>query len=185
MNEKKEEISRRVAIIGYSFRFPGQDDANFWQNLLDGKDLVSEVDSKRWAMDTYRHPSKKQPGCSYTFSAGSIGDVSTFDAHFFGISPREASSMDPQQRLLLELSWEALENAGIKPSSVRSSNSGVYIGIASTDYSFRFADDLAAIDSSFATGITASIAANRISYSFDFRGPSIAIDTACSSSMVA
>ncbi|MCP3669547.1 MAG: type I polyketide synthase [Gammaproteobacteria bacterium] len=180
-----KDIKRQIAVIGHSFRFPGQDDANFWQNLLDGKDLVTKVDPERWAMETYHHPNKKQPGKSYTFSAGSIGDAAAFDAHFFGISPREASSMDPQQRLLLELSWEALENAGIKPSSVRSSNSSVYIGIASSDYSYRLTDDIAAIDSSFATGNTASIAANRISYVFDFRGPSMAIDTACSSSMVA
>ena len=178
-------MGRRVAIIGYSFRFPGQDDANFWQNLLNGRDLVTEVDPNRWPKEAFQHPNKKQLGCSYTFSAGSIGDVSTFDAAFFGISPREAASMDPQQRLLLELSWEAFENSGIKPSSVRGSSSGVYIGIASTEYSYRFADDLAAIDSSFVTGNVLSIAANRISYVFDLHGPSMAIDTACSSSMVA
>lgn len=93
--------------------------------------------------------------------------------------------MDPQQRLLLELSWEAIENTGIKPSSLRGSDCGVYVGIASTDYAFRLADDLAAVDSSVATGITSSIAANRISYIFDLRGPSLAIDTACSSSLIA
>jgi phthiocerol/phenolphthiocerol synthesis type-I polyketide synthase C len=93
--------------------------------------------------------------------------------------------MDPQQRLLLEMSWEAIENSGIKPSSLRASRCGVYIGIASADYSYRMADDLAVVDSTTATGNTASIAANRISYVFDLRGPSMAIDTACSSSMVA
>ena len=178
-------MDRRVAIIGYSFRLPGQDDKNFWQNLLDGRDLITEVDHKRWAFEAFQHPDKKQPGCSYTFSAGSIGDVSTFDAGFFGVSPREAALMDPQQRILLELSLEALENSGIKPSLIRGSSSGVYVGIASADYAYRFADDLAAIDSSFATGNTASIAANRISYVFDLHGPSMAIDTACSSSLVA
>lgn len=93
--------------------------------------------------------------------------------------------MDPQQRLLLEMSWESLENSGIKPSTLRGSRCGVFIGIASTDYSYRLADDLAIIDASVATGNTASIAANRISYVFDLCGPSMAIDTACSSSMVA
>ena len=93
--------------------------------------------------------------------------------------------MDPQQRLLLEMTWEALENAGIRPSKLRGSACGVFIGIASTDYSYRFADDLAAIDSSFATGNTASIAANRLSYIYDLHGPSMAIDTACSSALVA
>ncbi|BBP04808.1 polyketide synthase [Sulfuriferula plumbiphila] len=152
---------------------------------MNGRDLVTEVDPERWAQDTFRHPNKNHPGTSYTFAAGSIGDISTFDAGFFGISPREAALMDPQQRLLLEMSWEALENSGIKPSTLHGSQCGVFIGIASADYSYRLADDLAAVDSSVATGNTASIAANRISYVLDLRGPSMAIDTACSSSMVA
>ena len=108
-----------------------------------------------------------------------------FDAGFFGISPREAALMDPQQRMLLEMSWEALENSGVKPSTIRGSQCGVFIGIASADYSYRLADDLSAVDSTVATGNTASIAANRISYTLDLQGPSMAIDTACSSSMVA
>lgn len=176
---------KRVAIIGASFRLPGTDPDRFWQDLLDGRDLVTEVDPSRWARDRFFHPRKNHPGTSYTFAAGSIGNVAGFDAHFFGISPREAAFMDPQQRLLLELSWEALENAGAKPSSLRGSRCGVFIGIASADYSYRLADDLAVIDASVATGNTASIAANRISYVFDLRGPSMAIDTACSSSLVA
>ena len=93
--------------------------------------------------------------------------------------------MDPQQRLLLELAWEALENAGIRPSTLRGSRSGVFIGVATTDYAYRLADDLASIDASTVTGNTASIAANRLSYVFDLHGPSMAIDTACSSSLVA
>lgn len=178
-------MTKRVAITGFSFRFPGTNSSQYWQDLLDGRDLVTEVDPERWAQDSFLHPNKNHPGTSYTFAAGSIGDISTFDAGFFGISPREAALMDPQQRLLLEMSWEALENSGIKPSTLRGSQCGVFIGIASADYSYRLADDLAAIDSSVATGNTASIAANRISYVLDLRGPSMAIDTACSSSMVA
>lgn len=176
---------KKIALVGYSFRFPGTTRSRFLNDLLSGADLVSEVDAERWALETFRHPDRAHPGTSYTFAAGSLGDVSGFDAGFFGISPREAAQMDPQQRLLLELSWEAFEHAGIKPSSLKGSPCGVYIGIASADYSYRFADDLAAIDSSFATGNTASIAANRLSYFFDLRGPSMAIDTACSSSLVA
>ena len=146
---------------------------------------MSEVASDRWSQEVFLHPNKKHPGTSYTFAAGSIGDISMFDAAFFGISPREAAQMDPQQRLLLEMSWEALENSGIVPSSLHGSRCGVYIGIASADYSYRLADDLTAVDSSISTGNTASIAANRISYIFDLSGPSMAIDTACSSSLVA
>ena len=178
-------MTGRVAITGYSFRMPGTSTSQYWQDLLDRRNLVTEVDSRRWAQDTFLHPRRSHPGTSYTFAAGSLGDITTFDAAFFGISPREAALMDPQQRLLLEMSWEALENSGIKPSSLRGSRCGVYMGIASADYSYRMADDLAVVDSTTATGNTASIAANRISYAFDLRGPSMAIDTACSSSLVA
>jgi len=178
-------MKRKIAVVGMSFRFPGTSAEQYWPDLLSGKDLVTSVDPTRWAQETFRHPSKSHAGTSYTYAAGSIGDVSTFDAGFFGISPREAAQMDPQQRLLLEMSWEAFENAGIKPGAVKGSKCGVYIGISSTDYAYRFADDLGAIDSTVATGNTASIAANRISYVFDLRGPSMALDTACSSSLVA
>ncbi len=178
-------MQKKIAILGYSFRFPGTNRHDYWKHLLDGRDLVTEVESERWAMETFRHPDKSHPGTSYTFAAGSIGDVSKFDADFFGISPREAALMDPQQRLLLEMGWEALENAGIKPSSMRGSACGVYIGIASNDYAYRLADDLNAVDASTATGVTSSIAANRLSYVLDLHGPSMALDTACSSSLVA
>jgi acyl transferase domain-containing protein/NADPH:quinone reductase-like Zn-dependent oxidoreductase/acyl carrier protein/NADP-dependent 3-hydroxy acid dehydrogenase YdfG len=176
---------RKVAIVATSFRMPGTTPAQFWDDLLAGRDLVTQVDSSRWSTAAYLHPSKSHPGTAYTFAAGSIGDVKGFDAGFFAISPREAALMDPQQRLLLEMSWETFENAGIRPSTVRGSQTGVYIGIATVDYSWRLADDIAAVDSSFATGNTSSIAANRLSYFYDLRGPSMAIDTACSSSLVA
>lgn len=178
-------MTRRIAITGYSFRMPGTSTATYWQDLLAGRDLVGTVDPQRWALETFLHPRKDHPGTTYTFAAGSIGDVTTFDAAFFGISPREAALMDPQQRLLLEMCWETLENSGIRPSRLRGSRCGVFIGIASADYSYRMADDLAVADSTMATGNTASIAANRISYVLDLRGPSMAIDTACSSSLVA
>ncbi len=178
-------MKRKIAVVGMSFRFPGTDTGKYWADLLGGQNLVSSVESTRWAQETFRHPNKNHPGTSYTFSAGSIGDVSGFDAAFFGISPREAAQMDPQQRLLLEMSWEAFENSGIKPSAVKGTSCGVFIGISSADYAYRFAEDLGAIDSTVATGNTASIAANRISYVFDLRGPSMALDTACSSSLVA
>lgn len=176
---------KRVAILGTSFRMPGTTPAEFWPMLLAGKNLVTEVAADRWSKDAFWHPDRSNRGTSYTFAAGSIGDIAGFDASFFGISPREAAQMDPQQRLLLEMSWEAFENAGVVPASIRGSDTGVYIGISSTDYSFRFAEDMAALDAASATGTTASIAANRLSYCFDLRGPSLAVDTACSSSLVA
>jgi phthiocerol/phenolphthiocerol synthesis type-I polyketide synthase C len=178
-------MKKQVAIIGTAFRFPSTDSSRYWDDLLQGSDLVTTVEDGRWAKDTFLHPHKSNPGTSYTFAAGSIGDIAGFDAGFFGISPREAAQIDPQQRLLLEMSWEAFENAGVKPSSLRGSSCGVFVGISSADYAYRMADDMAAIESSTATGNTQSIAANRLSYFFDLHGPSMAIDTACSSSLVA
>lgn len=178
-------MRRKVAIIGASFRFPGSTSATFWQNLLEGHDFITQVDPSRWSRDAFFHPDKANPGTAYTLAAGTLGDISTFDAGFFSISPREAAIMDPQQRLLLELGWEVFENAGVKPSSVRGSNCGVYLGIASTDYAYRLSHDLSLVDASTATGNTFSIAANRLSYFYDLHGPSMAVDTACSSSLVA
>lgn len=178
-------MKNRVALIAYSVRFPGTDTQRFWGDLLAKKDLVTHVDSSRWSQDTFFHPDKRHPGTSYSFAAGSIGDVSGFDAAFFGISPREASQMDPQQRILLELAWETLENAGIAPSALRGSDCGIYLGLSNVDYAYRMLDDFAAIEAGAATGMVSSIATNRMSYIFDWHGPSISIDTACSSALVA
>jgi phthiocerol/phenolphthiocerol synthesis type-I polyketide synthase C len=175
----------RIAVVGCAYRMPGVGEAGLWEALIAGKDLVSCVESGRWAQEAYLHPRKSEPGTSYTFAAGSIGDVSGFDAAFFGISPREAEQMDPQQRLLLEMCWETFEHAGIRPSSLRGTRCGVYVGLSSVDYAYRRADDLGSIDATTMTGSTGSIAANRLSYVFDLRGPSMTIDTACSSSLVA
>ncbi|MDN7142930.1 SDR family NAD(P)-dependent oxidoreductase [Pseudomonas sp. JQ170] len=176
---------RQVAIVGCSFRFPGSTTSSFWQNLMAGRDLVTQVDTSRWDHAEFLHPDKANPATSYTFAAGTLGDVSAFDAGFFNISPREAAVMDPQQRMLLEMCWETFENAGVKPSSLRGSNCGVYLGIAAVEQAYRLVEDMASIDAATATGNTMSIAANRLSFFYDLRGPSMAIDTACSSSLVA
>ena len=127
---------KRVAILGMSFRLPGSTRESFWSDLLAGKNLVTQVATDRWAQESYWHPRKSHAGTSYTFAAGSIGDVSAFDAGFFGISPREAAQIDPQHRLLLEQSWESMENAGIRPSSLGGSSCGVFVGVSTIDYSF-------------------------------------------------
>ena len=176
---------RQVAIVGQSFRFPGGPPSSYWGNLLAGRDLVTSLDPARFAAAAFGHPDPHHAGTSYSFAAGVIDHVGDFDAAFFGMSPREAALVDPQQRLLLEMGWEALENAGIPPRTLRGSDAGVYIGIASADYSYRLIDDLAALDAPAATGNAGSIAANRLSWFFDLHGPSMAIDTACSSSLVA
>src|SRR5262252_2455631 len=175
-----------IAIVGASCRFPEADDLEgFWRLLVSGHDAVSEVDERRWSTRFYYHPSRSEPGKSYTWCAGLIGDVDLFEPSFFGISPREAVQMDPQQRLLLELVWHAFEDAGIPPSKMSGSAVGIYIGASSTDYSDLRLGDPASADSYFMTGSTLSILANRISYIFDLHGPSLTIDTACSSSLVA
>src|SRR6516165_5338954 len=168
-----------IAIVGASCRFPGAENLDgFWQLLASASDAVSEVDAQRWSTRFYHHPNRAEPGKSYTWSAGLITGVDLFEPSFFGISPREAAQMDPQQRLLLELVWHALEDAGIPPSKFSGSPAGVYVGASATDYSDLRLGDPAGADSYFMTGSTLSILANRISYVFDLRGPSLAIDTA-------
>ena len=119
---------RSIAVIGFAYRLPGVGGNGLWEALSQGKDLVTSVEATRWSQDRNFHPNKNEPGCSYTFAAGSIGDIAGFDAGFFGISPREAEQMDPQQRLLLEMSWEAFESGGIKPSAFQGSRCAVFIG---------------------------------------------------------
>lgn len=176
-----------IAIVGIAFRFPGDlaDNSSLWKALTQKKDLVTQVPDDRWANSEFRHPKRSEPGRSITFSAGVLSRIDEFDAGFFGISPREAAWLDPQQRLLLELSWEAMENAGVPPSTLSGTDCAVYVGISSLDYGTRGLDDLASMSSHSMTGNTLSIAANRLSYVFDLHGPSLAVDTACSSSLVA
>jgi len=182
-----EFSSGGIAIVGVAFRFPGDlgDEKSFWQTLKNGRDVVSQIDQKRWSVNELQHPKRSEPERSLTFSAGVLSHIDEFDAEFFGISPREAAWLDPQQRLLLELAWEAMENGGIAPSSVAGSDCAVYVGISGVDYGMRAMDDLSAMSAHSMTGNTLSLAANRLSYYFDLRGPSAAVDTACSSSLVA
>src|SRR5438034_1572421 len=175
-----------IAIVGASCRFPGAEDLEaFWRLLACGGDAVSEIDPQRWSTRFFYHPDRNEPGKSYTWAAGLISGIDLFEPSFFGISPREAAQMDPQQRLLLELTWHAFEDAGIPTGKISGSNTGVYIGASTTDYSDLRLGDPASSDSYFMTGNTLSVLANRISYVFDLRGPSLTVDTACSSSLVA
>jgi acyl transferase domain-containing protein/NADPH:quinone reductase-like Zn-dependent oxidoreductase/acyl carrier protein len=175
-----------IAIVGASCRFPGAASLEqFWQLLIAAGDAVSEVDHERWSTRFYFHPERSEPGKSYTWSAGLIIDFDRFEPSFFGISPREAMQMDPQQRLLLELVWHALEDGGISAAKLAGNGTGVYIGASTTDYSDLRLGDPAGADAYFMIGNTLSTLANRISYTFDLRGPSLAVDTACSSALVA
>lgn len=180
------KAKQEIAILGYACRLPAAPDVrSFWDVLTEGRCVISEVGGERWNKAQFLHPDPAAPGKSYTMAAGQIANVWDFDPAFFGISPREATQIDPQQRLLLQLTWEALENAGLPPSSLAGSRTGVYVGASSLDYANNFLTDIAATDVQFMTGNTLSIVSNRVSYIYDLRGPSFTVDTACSSSLVA
>jgi acyl transferase domain-containing protein/NADPH:quinone reductase-like Zn-dependent oxidoreductase/short-subunit dehydrogenase/ubiquinone/menaquinone biosynthesis C-methylase UbiE/acyl carrier protein len=178
-----------IAITGIGCRFPGgaATPSAFWQLLRNGVDAISEVPPDRWDLRAYYDPDPKKPGKMNTRWGGFLQNIDKFDALFFGISPREAALMDPQQRLLLEIAWEALEHAGQPAGGLAGTDTGVFIGISSHDYGDLQMGDHDGVDRDhyMMTGAALSIAANRLSYFFDLRGPSFAVDTACSSALVA
>ena len=178
-------IREPIAIIGIGCRFPGANNPeDFWQLLRDGVDAITEVPTHRWEMESLDANDPNTPELASRRMGGFLEQVDQFDADFFGISPLEAISMDPQQRLLLEVAWEALEDAGKIPKQLAGTPTAVFIGISPREYAQILFEN--SIDNPYTvTGTSISIAANRISYFFDFRGPSLAINTACSSSLVA
>jgi acyl transferase domain-containing protein/aryl carrier-like protein len=178
-----------IAVVGIGCRFPGRanDPESFWRLLEEGVDAITEIPSDRWSVAAFHDPDPGKPGKTYSRWGGFIDGIDHFDPAFFGISPREAARMDPQQRMLLEVAWECLEDAGLPLERIAGSRMSVFVGISSFDYSvletsFR---DRAGQDAYSNTGGSLSIAANRISYCFDLRGQSAAVDTACSSALVA
>ncbi|MBP5976712.1 SDR family NAD(P)-dependent oxidoreductase [Brasilonema sp. CT11] len=176
-----------IAIIGIGCRFPGcaNSPEAFWKLLQEGVDAITSVPADRWNVDSFYDPEGEKPGKIRTRWGGFIGNIDSFDAQFFGISPREASRMDPQQRLLLEVATEALEDGGQVPERLAGSNTGVFIGICGSDYNDIQYSDRNSIDAYTNLGGVNCITANRISYVFHFTGPSMAVDTACSSALVA
>lgn len=175
------------AIVGMGCRFPGgiNDVQQYWSFLKNGLSAISEVPSSRWNIDDFYDSNPDAPGKMWSRRGGFVSDIDQFDANFFNISPREARMMDPQQRMLLETTWLALEDAGIDPSVIAGANVGVFVGIGATDY-FRYVmSERSQIDAYCATGTFQSTASGRLSYVFDFNGPSVTVDTACSSAMSA
>ncbi|KAK4448640.1 Nonribosomal peptide synthetase-like protein [Podospora aff. communis PSN243] len=175
-----------VAIIGMACRVAGADSpAELWGALCESKDAQSDI--QRFSGDGfYRTDGAKRKGLTNVRRGYFInGDVDRFDNAFFGIPPAEASAMDPQQRMLLELTYEALENAGIPLGKFRGTNTGVYTGMTWNDYGMSLFRDVDATPKYMATGACNAMASNRVSYFFDLHGPSLVIDTACSSTMVA
>jgi 8-amino-7-oxononanoate synthase/malonyl CoA-acyl carrier protein transacylase len=174
-----------IAIVGIGCRFPGAKNPEaFWQLLCDGVEAISEVPNSRWQVEQFYDRDPSQPGKTHTRRGGFLEEIDRFEPQFFGIAPREANTMDPQQRLLLEVAWEALEDGGQIPEQLAGTRTGVFVGIGTHDYSIMLWQH--PVSEPYATTGTGNcIAANRISYTFDFKGPSLAVDTACSSSLVA
>ena len=181
--------SEPIAIVGIGCRLPGgaNDPDGFWRILRDKVDTIGDVPPDRWDVDAYHDPSGKRPGSITARRGAFVHGMDQFDPTFFGISPREATRIDPQHRMLLEVAWEAMEDAGKIPSELAGTPVGVFVGISWNDYSaIQLAPGNAdSIDTHTGTGGAMSIAANRVSHAFDFRGPSVAVDTACSSGLVA
>ena len=172
--------------MGVSCRFPGgaNNPQAFWQLLAAGTDAIREIPGDRWDVDAFYDPDPRAPGKMNTRWGGFLDRFAEFDNTFFGISAHEAARVDPQQRLMLELAWEALEDAGLVPEQLEGSKTGVFVGISISEYGMMLSTDLTLTDAFVGTGTSLSIAANRISYAFDLCGPSVAVDTACSSALV-
>jgi acyl transferase domain-containing protein/acyl carrier protein len=179
-----------IAIVGIGCRFPGgaASPDEFWDLLREGVDTLGPVPADRWDVRRFADLAKSMPGTSTNFEGGFLSEpIDCYDPAFFGISPREAGYIDPQQRILMELVWEAFEDAGLSPTAFARAAVGVYVGGFTTDTLLQHlsVNSRDAIGSHSATSATLGMLANRVSYVYDFRGPSITIDTACSSSLVA
>jgi acyl transferase domain-containing protein/NADPH:quinone reductase-like Zn-dependent oxidoreductase/SAM-dependent methyltransferase/acyl carrier protein len=179
----------RIAVIGIGCRFPGgiNDTESFWKLLVEGREAVGEVPPDRWNVDRFFDAELGLPGKSIARRGGFLEEIDQFDPQFFGISPREAPYVDPQHRLLLETAWEAIEDAGLVLDLERGTDVGVFVGISHNDYQAIQGTpwEHSGIGPHSPTGCAHSIAANRISYCFNLQGPSVAMDTACSSALTA
>lgn len=176
--------SHDIAIVGMAAKYPGADNIDqMWSMLVEGRDAITQPPLGRWSEYAADEViSKKMENAQ--LAGGYFEDLASFDAEFFGLSPLEAVNIDPQQRFLLELTWEALEHAGIPANTLRGEAVGVFMGSTNNDYGMLISADPAETHPYALTGTSSSVVANRISYAFDFRGPSVQVDTACSSSLV-
>jgi acyl transferase domain-containing protein/acyl-CoA synthetase (AMP-forming)/AMP-acid ligase II len=184
--EGTSEPREPIAIVGMACRFPGGPDLDsFWALLRAGGDAIREVPPDRWNLEAVYDADPSTTGRMHTRWGGFIDDVDQFDAAFFRMSGAEAAGTDPQQRLVLEVVWEALEHAGIAPDSLFGSPTGVFAGIGTVDYISLQLLSGAPNDVHSAVGVSQSIASNRLSYILGLQGPSVSLDTACSSALTA
>lgn len=175
-----------IAIIGMGCRFPGGPDPEaFWATLSAGVDAVGDTPADRWDAESYYSPEPGRTGRMITRCGGFLPDILGFDADFFEIPKHEVARIDPQQRLLLEVAWEALENAALVPAQLRGTHTGVFLGVRQTDFGHHLYGDPSRLDGRDPDNTYPCIIANRLSHLLDLRGPSMAVDTACSGSLVA
>ncbi len=186
--KKKPNVSQPIAIVGMSCRLPGAKTLDeYWDLIVNQRTSVTEIPADRWDVEEFYDKDPDTVGKSSIRWGAFVDDVDQFDSIFFGIAPREAARMDPQQRMLLECAWEAIEHSGMSMDQLSGSATGMFVGIGGSDYGklpLVYDNRYEYIDAHMGTGNALSIAANRVSYILDLRGPSMAIDTACSSGLV-
>ena len=176
-----------IAVIGMGCRLPGGIDSPelLWEALLRGDDLITEIPADRWDVDEHYDPQPGVPGRSVSRWGGFIEDIGGFDAEFFGIGEREAAAIDPQHRLMLETAWEAVEHAGLAPSSLADSLTGVFAGLCHDDYTL-VTSEAGAMEGPYGYTCTPySMASGRIAYAMGLRGPAFTVDSSCSSGLLA